>query len=153
MGKFIKKLLLAFLIIGLVVVVLPLAAGVGVVALAYSTGTVTVDVNDGQGTDFTLPLPAGLVPMALRFLPDEACRELEREVKPSWGAVQGAVEEMHRIPDAVLVEVESGRDHVRVVKEGGRIVVRVWSDNEHVNVAVPLHMVSSVVNQVERACF
>ena len=153
MGKFLKKIFIAFLIIGLVVVVLPLAAGAGVVALAYSTGTVTVDVDDGQGTDFTLPLPAGLIPMALRFLPDEVCRELEREVEPSWGAVRAAVEEMNRIPDAVLVEVESERDHVLVVKEDGRIVVRVWSDEEHVNVAIPLHLVSSVVNQVERACF
>ena len=153
MGKFLKKAFIAFLIIGLVVVLLPLAAGAGVVALAYSTGTVTVDVDDGQGTDFTLPLPAGLIPMALRFLPDEVCRELEREVKPSWEAVRAAVDEMNRIPDAVLVQVESGRDHVRVVKEDGRIVVRVWSDEEHVNVAVPLHMVSSVVNQVEKTCF
>ena len=44
-------------------------------------------------------------------------------------------------------------DHVRVVKEDGRIVVRVWSGEEHVHVAVPIHMVSSVVNQLERACF
>jgi hypothetical protein len=152
-GKFLKKAFIAFLIIGLVVVLLPLAAGAGVVALAYSTGTVTVDVDDGQGTDFTLPLPAGLIPMALRFLPDEVCRELKREVEPSWEAVRAAVDEMNRIPDAVLVQVESGRDHVRVVKEDGRIVVRVWSDEEHVNVAIPLHIVSSVVNQVERTCF
>ena len=69
MGKFLKKVFLAFLILGLVVVLLPIAVGAGVVALAYSTGTVTVDVDDGQGTDFTLPLPAGLIPMALRFLP------------------------------------------------------------------------------------
>jgi len=153
MGKFLKKAFLVFVLLGLVFVVLPLAAGAGVVALAYSTGTVTVDVDDGQGTDFTVPLPAGLIPMALRFLPDEVCRELEREVQPSWEGVRRAVDEMNRIPDAVLVQVESGQDHVRVVKEDGRIVVRVWSDEEHVNVAVPLHMVSSVVNQVERACF
>jgi len=153
MGKFIKKAFLAFLIIGLVVVLLPLAVGAGVVALAYSNGTVTVDVDDGQGTDFTLPLPAGLIPMALRYLPDGVCRELEREVGPSWGAVRAAVEEMNRIPDSVLVRVESGDDHVRVVKENGRLVVRVWSNDEHVNVAIPLHMVSSVVHQVERACF
>ena len=153
MGKFLKKVFLAFLILGLVVVVLPIAVGAGVVALAYSTGTVTVDVDDGQGTDFTLPLPAGLIPMALRFLPDEICRELEREVEPSWEAVRKAVEEMDRIPDSVLVRVESGQDHVRVVKEDGRIVIRVWSDEEHVNVAIPIHLVSSVVNQVERACF
>ncbi len=153
MGKFLKKVFLAFLILGLVVVVLPIAVGAGVVALAYSTGTVTVDVDDGQGTDFTVPLPAGLIPMALRFLPDEVCRELEREVEPSWEAVRKAVDEMNRIPDSVLVRVDSGEDHVRVVKEDGRIVIRVWSAEEHVNVAIPVRMVSSVVNQVERACF
>ncbi len=59
----------------------------------------------------------------------------------------------NRIPDSVLVRVDSGEDHVRVVKEDGRIVIRVWSAEEHVNVAIPVHMVSSVVNQVERACF
>ncbi len=153
MVKFIKKAFLAFLILGLVVVLLPLAVGAGVVALAYSNGTVTVDVDDGQGTDFTLPFPAGLVPMALRFLPDEVCRELKREVEPSWEAVKKAVDEMNRIPDAVLVRVESGQDHVRIVKQDGRIVIRMWSADQHVNVSIPLRLVASVVHQLERACF
>ena len=153
MGAFLKKVFLVFLVLFLVMVVAPLAAGVGVVALAYSTGTVMVDVDDGHGTDFTVPLPAGLIPMGLRFLPDEVCQELEREVHPSWGAVRNAVEEIDRIPDAVLVDVESGDDHVRVLKKRGQIVIRVWSEDGHVNVAVPVRLVSQVTNQVERACF
>ena len=152
MGRFLKKLFFAVLILGLVFIVLPVAAGVGIVALAYTSGTVYVEVDDGD-TDFTIPLPGGLVPMALRFLPRGVCRDLSQEVGPSWEGVTRAVEELDRIPDALLVAVDSGNDHVRVVKEGGRIVVRVESGDEHVNVSVPLRMVSAVVHQVERACF
>lgn len=152
MWRLLKKVFLAFLVLGLLFIGVPVVAGVSVVALAYTTGTVYVDV-ESEDADFSLPLPGGLVPMALRFMPREVCGDLRRDVGPSWEAVTTAVDEIDRIPDAVLVTVDSGADHVRVLKEAGRIVVRVESGRDHVNVSVPVRMVSSVVGQVERACF
>ncbi len=152
MGRFIKRMFLAVAILFLVFIVLPVAAGVGVVALAYTSGTVYVEVEEGN-TDLSIPLPGGLLPMALRFMPRGVCHDLATEVGPSWGAVTAAVDEMDRIPDSVLVAVDSGKNQVRVVKEGGRIVVRVESGDGRVMVSVPLRMVSSVVHQIERACF
>ena len=59
------------------------------------------------------------------------------------------LEEFEEIPDAVLVEVISGRDHVKVVKKGGRIVVDVDTPGEAVHVSVPLGSVHKMLRQMQ----
>lgn len=53
--------------------------------------------------------------------------------------------------DFTLVEVQDGRDHVRVAKEGRRLVVKVRSPDVDVDVSVPLVLVQGILRAVERA--
>jgi len=153
MGKWIKRLLLLLVL----VVCLPLVAAAGVTAVAYTAGTVTVEVEDVEGYNFTVPLPAGIVPVALRFVPrevtSEMCEEMAREVGPQWAAVRAAFDELERIPDGVLVSVESGRDQVRISKQDDEIVVQVRPDGEGmVRVSAPVGTLGYAASALERTC-
>jgi hypothetical protein len=141
-----KKLL----VLGLVLLLLPVAAALAATAAVYSSGTVhlDVDVEDGR---FSIPLPAGLLPVAVRFAPHDVCREIE-QAEPQWDAMLTAAAAFEEIPDAILVEVHSREDHVTVSKQADRLVVDVTSGSDHVGVSVPSGIVYAVTRSLERTC-
>lgn len=146
--RFLKKALLVLLLLILV----PVVAGVSITALAYTAGTVRVEVDAPEG-HFAVPVPAGLIPLAARFVPREACRDLPPEVSRQWDALRAAAEEIERIPDAVLVEVEGRNDeHVLITKRGDGFAIDVNSGRERVHVSFPARTVSSVAYHAERIC-
>ena len=146
-----KKLL----IVALVLLLLPIAAGLAATAAVYSYGTIHVDV-DVEDARFRVPVPAGLIPMALSFAPPEMCRELENhledQAEPQWDAVVTAADAFLEIPDTILVDVRSDNDRVTVEKRGERLLVNVRSGNERVSVTVPAALVASLARQLERTC-
>lgn len=62
-----------------------------------------------------------------------------------------AAQELAKCPDTVLVEVKDGREHVRVEKRGGRLLVDVDSPREEVHISLPLRTVVSVIREIESA--
>jgi len=141
-----KKLL----ILGLVVLLLPVAAALAATAVAYSAGTIRVDVDVEDGR-FVVPLPAALLPVAVRFAPRDVCREIARTETP-WDAMRTAAAAFEDIPDAVLVDVRSADEHVTVSKQAGRLVVDVRSGSDHVGVSLPSGIVYGVTRSLERTC-
>jgi hypothetical protein len=122
----------------------------------YRDGVVEVSVHEKRdgGQNIHVLVPGVLVPAALHFVPKEDMKqELRgnaREVAEWLPVARIAARELERIPDGPLVEVDdpARRDHVRIFKRGGSLVVDVDDDQDTVHVSVPLALVRSVAENI-----
>ena len=124
-------------------------AGAGVV---YQYGAVKVYVEEKKpgGERVRLWVPGVLAPVALKLVPAEELR-LPPEARRWMPALRVAGEELERVEDFILVEVEDGRERVRIEKRNGALVIDVVSPDETVHLSVPLRVVLSVARQLESA--
>ena len=124
-------------------------AGAGVV---YQYGAVTVYVEEKKpgGERVRLWVPGVLAPVALKLVPDEELR-LPPEARRWMPALRAASEELERVEDFTLVDVQDGREHVRIEKRDGALVIDVVSEDETVHLSVPLRVVLSVARELESA--
>lgn len=108
-----------------------------------ATGTVTVRVQDHSpdGMNLIVPVPALLFDVvafvAPRVIPDEALDEVRRELGPWKGALLETAEALEDCPSGILVEVDSGEEHVTVEKRGNRYRIAVDSPDVDVRVTIP----------------
>jgi hypothetical protein len=120
----------------------------GVVA---DTGIIGVRVHEKKpdGTNLRLYVPAILVPAAMKIIPECELDRAALRAREFLPAMRIAAEELERIPDGPLVEVDSPREHVRIVKSGGSLIVDVDDAHDTVHVSIPLRMVSQVARNLE----
>ncbi len=105
---------------------------------------VAVDGLEPKGHHVHLIVPAALVPVGMRFVPEERLREMTMNARPWLPAARIASAELARLPDSKLLEVRGAREHVRITKKGDLLVVDVESPRETVHISVPLKMVDRV---------
>jgi hypothetical protein len=119
-------------------------------ALVYEQGAVRVEVQEKarDGEHIRLALPALAVPIAARLVPREKLREASRDLQQWLPAIEAASEELLRCPDGPLVEVDSRREHVRIVKQGDSLVIDVDDPGETVHVSFPLRMLAYTASQL-----
>lgn len=122
-------------------------AGAGAV---YQYGVVKVYVEEKRpgGERIRLWVPGVLAPVALKLVPDEELR-LPPEARQWMPVLHTASEELRRLPDFTLVEVKNPREHVRIEKRAGALVIDVVSQDETVHVSLPLRVVTSVARELE----
>lgn len=120
----------------------------GIVADAGFIG-VRVHEKKPDGTNLRLYVPAVLVPLGVRLAPERELAQAMSRAREFLPAMRIAAEELERIPDGLLVEVNRPREHVLIVKSGGSLVVDVDSDRETVHVSVPLKMVRNLTRDLE----
>ncbi len=124
--------------------------GIALAATVMTTGMVTVRVEEGgpNGTDLYLPLPALLVSVGLGVaeiaVPPEELARLRGDAAPYRPMLRTLTRELERCPDAVLVDVVSDSESVRVIKRGGTFLVWVDAEDARVRVAFPARTVSQV---------
>ena len=120
-------------------------------AVLFHEGAITVNVQEKRpkGDHVYVLAPATLVSWGVKFVPAEHLRRMPEEVRQSLPAVVAAVGELEKIPDTVLVEVTSPREHVKVEKRGDRLIVDVDSDRETVHVSLPLRAVRHAVAELQ----
>lgn len=130
------------------------ASSVGLaVAAAYYPGTVRVEVeNHREGDRVDLNVPAGLIDVAVALVPDDALRDLGREL-PAEGesllrAFRSAGRELSDLPDTVFVEYRSADEHLVFEKRRGRLVVRFDGPDERVEIAVPVRTFRRVLRKL-----
>lgn len=131
-------------------IVLRGAAGMLVLAGAfvYNTGAVMVEVREKSGKHFWLAIPAVVVPIGVKLVPKEKLRDATRELQPWLAAIQAASEELCHCQDGPLVEVDDPGEHVRIAKQGDRLVIDVDSEEETVHVSCPLGVVAYTARQL-----
>ncbi len=127
--------------------------GTAALAGAYVVheGAVRVAVDEGSagGKHIRLLLPAALVPVGLKFVPDEKLRQAAAQARPWLPAVRAASQELARLPDADLLEVRDTGDHVRLSKRGRLLVLDVESTRETVHVSFPLKTLDQLARRLE----
>jgi hypothetical protein len=132
--------------IGAALAAVPLAM-VGVVA---GTGVVVVDVRPADGPRIVVPVPLLLAETAARLAPAHATEHAMRGLHRAQRYLPVAEEVMAAIaeaPDAELVSVEDGPEHVRISKVGGVLQIRVDGRRERVAVNVPIDLVQDTLRK------
>lgn len=111
-------------------------------AVLFHEGAVTVNVQEKRpdGEHIVVFAPAAIVPWAIALAPEEHTNfgHLPPEARQAIPALAAATDKLRDMPDFVMVEVQSPREHVRIEKLGGSLVINVDSEKETVYVSVPL---------------
>jgi len=119
--------------------------------LVADAGFIHVKVHEKRenGTHLNLYVPAILATTAPFAIPERKLDRIAEKAREVLPALIVAAREMEKIPDGTLVEVQSTREHVRVTKEDGCIVVDVNDRRDEVHVAVPLHAIQSIAQNLQ----
>ncbi len=127
----------------------------GIVALAGAyvvhEGAVRVAVDEqvADGKHIHLLVPAVLVPVGMKFVPEQKLREAIVQARPWLPLIEAASQELARLPDSNLIEVRDPQDHVSIAKRGALLVIDVQSPRETVHVSVPLKTLNRVARHLE----
>jgi hypothetical protein len=138
---------------------LPAAAIAAIVgaAVVYDMGAVRVSVDEKgrDGSSFHLIVPAAVVAAGIHLVPKCQLREAGPEVRDAmrqWLPVlRAAAAELRNCPDGSLVTVDGPDERVEVTLRHRTLVVHVDSEDETVQVTVPLGLVESAAGWLERA--
>jgi hypothetical protein len=115
-------------------------------------GVATVDLVERNGTRVTVPIPMAVVDAAVAS--GDLLFDVEDHLNVQldlgeWGPlVREMLEELDECPDAVLVEVVDGSDHVRVVKDGGSLLVEVSDSDVDLRVSIPTRSIRRTVGRL-----
>ena len=122
-----------------------------IAGIVADAGMIQVRVLEKKtdGTNLRLYVPAALVPLGVMIAPERQLEHAMRRAHEFLPAMRIASEELERMPDGLLVEVLSPREHVMIVKSGGALVVDVDTSRETVHVSVPLRMVRNLARDLE----
>jgi hypothetical protein len=128
------------------------AALVGGVALS-SEGFIHVKVHEHQpgGTNISLFVPAALVPVALRFVPNHHIADTSEDLRPYLPVIDVAIPALADSPDGVLVEVAEPGEHVLIAKSKGSIIVDVKDADDTVHISVPIRTAQSALHEIAEA--
>ena len=114
------------------------------VGLVLSSGFVVVDVQQEDGPRIVVPIPLFVTKAALSFAPDEAVHVEVPEMAEYMPLAEQVIDELRDAPDGVLVEVRDGDELVLIEKVGDQLEIRVDSDDEQVEVNLPLSMIAEI---------
>ena len=122
-------------------------------AVLCSEGFVRVDVTQRGSEPHAIHVlaPAMLVPIATRiathFSSDPNISKMHRDLGPYAPTVRGALGELNSTGDMTLVEISDSRDHVRVEKSGGALLINIEDRDDTVHVSVPIGAISRALRQ------
>ncbi|MBD3336540.1 MAG: hypothetical protein GF355_13590 [Candidatus Eisenbacteria bacterium] len=120
-------------------------------AAVRSAGTLTVRYDgSGKGADhISLQIPGIIVNGAMLCVPGSAFEcHLDADVKPWIGLVDATIAELYKMPDAVLVDIETADENVLIRKDGHHLKINVKTEDEDVAVSVPLRTVQAALNKL-----
>lgn len=122
-------------------------------AVVSSEGFIHVKVHEKQtnGTQIALAVPAMIVPVTLKFVPNHYLAQGGREVRRYLPVIDAAISGLADCPDGPLVDITDPDEHISVVKSGGSIIVDVDDPDETVHVSVPLHATQSAIDEIASA--
>ena len=133
------------------------AAGVAAIlagSYVYSQGLIRVSVQEKRpgGDHIRLVVPGVVVPVLMALVPaSEIGKHMPAEARQHLPLVQAAMDELQKLPDCTLVEVEGRGEQVRVRVREGLMVVDVNDSGDEVHVTLPLSSLRSVLAKLSRA--
>jgi len=133
------------------------ALGLGVTAAAagayvFHEGVIRVDVDEhcDGGSHVHFWVPATLFSTSLHFVPQEKLQSTARDMRPYLPVLREISKELEKYPNAELVDVTDGEDHVRIAMTKGKIQIDAVShEGDVVHVTVPARVLRDVADQLE----
>lgn len=133
------------------------ALGLGVTTAAagayvFHEGVIRVDVDEHRdgGTHMHFWVPATVVSTGLHFVPREKLQCTAKDVRPYLPVLRELSKELGKYPNAELVDVADGEDHVRISMVDGKIQIDAVShEGDVVHVTVPARVLRDAADQLE----
>ena len=132
------------------------ALGIGgtiVMAGAYTfhQGVIRVDVDESRasGSHVHLWVPAAAVPMAMHLMPKQQLMHASEQGRDFVPLVHAILKELKKFPDAELIEVHDGVQHVRIRTHEGKLQIDDTEPGQEVHLLIPLSTLDDVTSQIE----
>ena len=131
-----------------------MGSGFLLAASVVQSGLVTVKVHESgpDGTRLYLPVPAVLVHAGMSVLPALIEQDVWEEVRTElgeWGPVAAeALRAVEDAPDAVLVDIENGRESVRIEKDGRTLEIHVRDGRDSFDISLPASLLGRVAREI-----
>lgn len=111
---------------------------------------VNVETHGPDAVNLYIPVPMGLIYPSLHFIPEDA-REIEipDDVELNREALQQMVQVLRDCPDGDFVRVSTRTENVRIAKSGGDLLVCVQTEEENVDIRVPLAFFDEVLQSID----
>jgi len=132
-------------------IALGLASTVAFAAIyTFREGVIRVDVDEYRsgGSHVHLWVPAAVVPVAVRFAPKDHLQTAAENIKPWIPTIRQLAKELEKYPEANLVEVVNGTDHVQIRTHAGKLQIDVREPGQSVHVAVPISTLEDISVQL-----
>ncbi|MGB7732033.1 MAG: hypothetical protein WBL50_28725 [Candidatus Acidiferrum sp.] len=122
-------------------------------AYVFHEGVIRVDVdqNCSNGSHVHLFVPATVVPVGLRVVPFHHLERAAAQARPFLPAIRELSKELQKYPNAELVDVRNGTDHVRVTVHDGKLYVDAVNNTDNIHVSFPVETISDVADRLEAA--
>ena len=120
-------------------------------AYTFHEGVIRVDVDEFRdgGSHVHMWVPAAAVPMALHFVPKHHLTHVADRTRDFVPLARAIVKELKKFPDADLVEVIDGEQHVRIRTHDGKLQLDASEPGQDVHLLCPLSVLDDVTSQLE----
>lgn len=123
-------------------------------AYVFHEGVVSMDVDEKgpDGAHVHVWVPATAVSAALRLVPSKDLRKPAEQMRPYLPVAHKLAHELEKYPNAELVDVRDGDDHVRIATVSGKLQIDANSnDGDVVHVTMPVAVLNDVVDELQRS--
>ncbi|MGB2592387.1 MAG: hypothetical protein WBG02_12995 [Candidatus Acidiferrum sp.] len=119
-------------------------------AYTFREGLVRVDVDEthAHGSHVHVWAPAAVIPMAVHFVPRAKMEEAGERAGQYMPLIHAIAKELQKYPEAELVEVRDGDEHVHIRTHNGTLLIDVEEPGEQVHVACPLSTIDDVSREL-----
>jgi hypothetical protein len=120
-------------------------------SVVLKDGIIEVNVQEKrpEGSHIHLYVPATAATWGIHLAPKERLAEHLRGNAEELALARLAVRELEKLPDTVLVQVDSPKEHVRIAVSGGSVVIDADDPGETVHVHVPIRAVRKVIEDLQ----
>jgi hypothetical protein len=119
-------------------------------AYTFREGVIRVDVDQTRGETHHVHVwaPAAVVPIVMHFIPRGKLEPAGEQAAEYMPLVHAIAKELQKYPEAELVEVREGEQHVHVRTHNGSLLIDVEEPGQEVHVACPLSTIDDVSREL-----
>jgi hypothetical protein len=120
-------------------------------AYTFHEGLIRIDVDEHRagGSHVHLWVPAAAVPMAMHLAPRRHMEHAAMQAREFLPIANAIVKELKKFPEADLIEVRDGEQHVQIRTHEGKLQIDATEPGQTVHVLVPLSTLEDVTSQLE----
>ncbi len=120
-------------------------------AYVFHEGVISVDVDEHRagGSHVHFWVPATAVNVGLHAVPHRNLEDAAGKVQPYLPLIRTLAKELKKYPNAELVDVRDGKDHVRIAIVDGKIQIDAIDHDQTVHVRVPIETLEDVSDRLE----